>query len=461
MTPDERDPEVSAFVSAAASSPRMFWLDGGGARRQSGGSAVSTLGVLAEDDVSLTFDAARRQVVRHQHGAGEVVGDDVFTRPGSASSTATAATPTSAGSATSATPAGPTSRAGRPSPGAACRTRSGCASAPPHHLPPPSRTSYGAVAGATVSYDVREEDVPEGEVGVPEEYAAAFARVQAELHAGNSYEVNLTYRDATLSAVDPVTAYLRLRAANPAPYSGYLQHHGVHLLSSSPERYATVDRHRVLEARPIKGTTPRGRTPEEDDALAEHLRTDPKMRAENLMITDLMRNDLAQVCEVGSVEVPSLMAVESYAAVHQLVTTVRGRLREDVATVTALRALFPAGSMTGAPKRRTMAIIDEVEATPRGVYAGAFGWISGDGRADLSVVIRSLVATRVRTRAGGGGVALRAGHRRRRDRALGPGRGVGRDPVEGGAGAGLPRPLTRRHDDVREWTSPRRCRGWP
>ncbi len=403
MTPDQSDPEVAAFVSAAASSPRMFWLDGGGARRQSGGSAVSTLGVLAEDDVSLTFDATRRQVLRHQHGAGEVVGDDVFhvlarelDRDGGDPDVSWVGylgygcRPDLPGR-----PAGPAH--GVPD-AVWMRVRS------PHHLPPPTRTSYEVVAGATNSYDVGPGEGPEGEeVGVPADYAAAFARVQAELHAGNSYEVNLTYRDATLSAVDPVTAYVRLRAANPAPYSGYLQHHGVHLLSSSPERYATVDRHRVLEARPIKGTTPRGRTPEQDDALAEHLRTDPKMRAENLMITDLMRNDLAQVCEVGSVEVPSLMAVESYAAVHQLVTTVRGRLREDVATVTALRALFPAGSMTGAPKRRTMAIIDEVEATPRGVYAGAFGWISGDGRADLSVVIRSLVGTRAGRGSGDGG----------------------------------------------------------
>jgi para-aminobenzoate synthetase len=155
-------------------------------------------------------------------------------------------------------------------------------------------------------------------------------------------------------------------------------------------------------------------TAEEDAAHAAHLRADPKLRAENLMITDLLRNDLSMVCEVGSVEVPTLMQVESYAAVHQLVSTVRGRLRDDVSTVEALRALFPAGSMTGAPKRRTMAIIDAVESTPRGVYAGAFGWLSADGRADLSVVIRSLVATRGnRTRwryelGTGGGITVRS-----------------------------------------------------
>ena len=224
-------------------------------------------------------------------------------------------------------------------------------------------------------------------------YRRAFERVQEHLHAGNSYEVNLTYRQHVTSDLDPVEAYLRLRELNPAPYAGYLQHGDVRLLSSSPERYAVIDRHRMLETKPIKGTTPRGTTPDDDAAHRERLATDPKFRAENLMIVDLLRNDLSMVCEPGTVIVPSLMAVESYETVHQLVSTVRGHLRDDVTTVGALRALFPAGSMTGAPKLRTMEIIEEIESTPRGAYSGAFGWISGDGRADLGVVIRSLTAT--------------------------------------------------------------------
>ena len=253
---------------------------------------------------------------------------------------------------------------------------------------------------------------------VPEEYAAAFDRVQEHLHAGNSYEVNLTYRVETPSDLEPLAAYLRLRALNPAPYAGFLQHdvpgHRAWLLSSSPERYALVTADRVLETKPIKGTTPRGPTPDEDEAARDRLASDPKFRSENLMIVDLLRNDLSMVCEPGSVEVPVLMDVESYPSVHQLVSTVRGRLADGVTTVEALRALFPAGSMTGAPKLRTMQVIDEVEETPRGVYAGAFGWLAGDGRADLGVVIRSLMTagdgTYRRTyRLGtGGGITVRS-----------------------------------------------------
>lgn len=226
-------------------------------------------------------------------------------------------------------------------------------------------------------------------------YGEAFADVQEHLRAGNSYEVNLTYRLTQDDAISPAEAYERLRDLNPAPYAGFLQHdvegHRAWLLSSSPERYALITPDRTLQTKPIKGTTPRGTTEVEDEAQRQRLASDPKTRAENLMIVDLLRNDLAMVCEVGSVEVPALMEVESYESVHQLVSTVSGTLRDDVSTVSALRALFPAGSMTGAPKLRTMEIIESVEETPRGAYAGAFGWISGDGPADLGVVIRSLM----------------------------------------------------------------------
>ncbi len=139
---------------------------------------------------------------------------------------------------------------------------------------------------------------------------------------------------------------------------------------------STLTGDRTLETKPIKGTTPRGADADEDALLRFRLASEPKFRAENLMIVDLLRNDLSLVCDVGSVEVPALMEVETYESVHQLVSTVRGHLRDDVTTVGALRALFPAGSMTGAPKLRTMQIIEEVESSPRGVYSGAFGWIT-------------------------------------------------------------------------------------
>jgi para-aminobenzoate synthetase len=250
-----------------------------------------------------------------------------------------------------------------------------------HEIDPPGASHRSSVSGAPA---------------VPGAYRAAFDRVQEELHAGNSYEVNLTYRREVGSTGEggPAGTYLRLRELNPAPYAGFLQHDvdgaRAWVLSSSPERYALVTADRVLETKPIKGTTPRGATPEEDERLRGQLATDVRFRSENLMIVDLLRNDVSMVCEPGTVTVPGLMQVESYTTVHQLVSTVRGRLREGTSTVAALRALFPAGSMTGAPKLRTMQIIDAVEESPRGVYAGAFGWIGADGRADLGVVIRSL-----------------------------------------------------------------------
>jgi para-aminobenzoate synthetase len=360
---------------AAAGADRMFWLDGGGATRWSGRRSV--IGVLTPDDVSLTFDASTRRVVRHAGGASEVVGDDIFTALAEHVAD------------------------DRDDPavswvgylGYACRT----------DLPGrPARGVPDAVWMRTTAARVIEEPLTHvptlstttdpGDPMAPG-YAAAYDEVQRQLRLGNSYEVNLTYRESTVSPRSPVDTYLRLRRLNPAPYSGYLCHHGVHLLSSSPERFATVNRHRQLEAKPIKGTTPRSGDPREDERQRRLLGGGDKFQAENLMIVDLLRNDLSMVCEPGSVQVPHLMRVESYRTVHQLVSTIRGRLRDDVGTVEALRAIFPAGSMTGAPKRRTMEIIDAVEATPRGVYAGAFGWLSGDGRADLSVVIRSLVAT--------------------------------------------------------------------
>jgi para-aminobenzoate synthetase len=241
----------------------------------------------------------------------------------------------------------------------------------------------------------------------PEEYRRRFDAVQQQLRAGNTYEVNLTHQLRVASTADPAEVYRALRRHNPAPYGAYLRHGGLAVLSSSPERYLRVDADGTASTRPIKGSAPRGATPDDDAAAAERLRHDPKNRAENLMVLDLVRHDLASACEPGSVEVPELMVVEPYAAVLQLVSHACGRLRADVDAVEATRRLFPSGSMTGAPKHRTLRVIDEVEPEARGVYSGALGWFGQDGACDLAVVIRTLVGRDgVWTAGVGGGITV-------------------------------------------------------
>jgi para-aminobenzoate synthetase len=388
---------VAAFRDIAASHERMFWLDGGGSREWSGRRSI--LGWLEDDDVSLTYDAARREVWRVTGSERDLVGDDVFTVLGEEIARD--------GGTPEVSWVGWFGYASRPDLPALTDPASGVPDAV--WMRCPRRLVFDHDPAALPEYDAGPAGPPDGRGPERSTYDTWFARVQEQLRLGNTYEVNLTYRESVTSAVDPVEAYLRLREVNPAPYAAYLQHAGVSVLSSSPERFATVDRRRWVETKPIKGTTPRGTTPEEDEALREALRTDPRYRAENLMIVDLLRNDLSMVCEPGTVTVPVLMDVESYANVHQLVSTVRGHLREQITTVEALRALFPAGSMTGAPKLRTMEVIADVETSPRGVYAGALGWIGGDGRADLGVVIRTLVAHDGRWTFGtGGGITVRS-----------------------------------------------------
>jgi para-aminobenzoate synthetase len=361
---------AGVFAEVAAQHPRCFWLDGGGARDWSGRRSI--IGWLDPGDVSLTL--CDGVVSRHVDGRSEPVGDDMF---------AVLEHELGQGGQWF----GYLGYASRPD----LPARAGVEVPDAIWMRPSHVRMFEHPDGGPDSVLARTSATVEGP---PRWYAEAFAAVQERLHAGDSYEVNLTYREQVASDLDPAAAYLRLRALNPAPYAGFLQHDvdGARgwLLSSSPERYALIDADRVIEAKPIKGTTPRGATPEMDEQQRQELQREPKFRAENLMIADLLRNDLSMVCDPGSVVVPSLMDVESYETVHQLVTTVRGRLREGVTTIGALRALFPAGSMTGAPKLRTMEIIEAVESSHRGPYAGAFGWISADGPADLGVVIRSL-----------------------------------------------------------------------
>jgi para-aminobenzoate synthetase len=239
-----------------------------------------------------------------------------------------------------------------------------------------------------------------------EQYLADIARCQAALAAGESYEVCLTDQISTDANPDPWELYRVLRRTNPAPFAAYLRLGELTVLSSSPERFLSVDRERRVEARPIKGTTRRSPDPVQDAALCAELTSDEKTYAEHLMIVDLLRNDLGRVCEVDSVRVPELMVVEQYTTVHQLISTIVGVLERDRSPVQCVRACFPGGSMTGAPKLRTMSIIDEIERVARGVYSGAIGYFSLDGSVDLSIVIRTIVMRPAATTIGAGGAIV-------------------------------------------------------
>ena len=237
-------------------------------------------------------------------------------------------------------------------------------------------------------------------------YRERFDRIQAYIRAGDCYQVNLAQRFACPVTGDPWLAYRALRRCNPAPFSAYLNLPFACILSSSPERFLELRGGRVV-TRPIKGTRRRDADPVRDAVLARELAASPKDRAENLMIVDLLRNDLGKVCIPGSVRVPELFEVEHYATVHHLVSTVTGRLAPDQDAVALLRAAFPGGSITGAPKLRAMQIIEELEPHRRGVYCGAIGYLGYNGDMDTNIAIRTLVWSKdsLRFWAGGGIVA--------------------------------------------------------
>ena len=257
----------------------------------------------------------------------------------------------------------------------------------------------------------KESDLPEESATAPSfranfskpNYVRAVQRVREHIRAGDTYQANLT-QQITCSVPDgpgPETVFRRLRQEHPAPFAGYIQRGPSAVVSASPERFFRIDRDRWIETSPIKGTRGRGSTPEEDERLRTELVTSEKDRAENTMIVDLMRNDLGRVCEFGSVTVVKLCDIEEHPTLFHLVSTVRGKLRPEVSVADILKAVFPCGSITGAPKIRTMQIIDEIEPSSRGLSMGALGvylpesWrlakLGVDTVLDVSVAIRTMV----------------------------------------------------------------------
>jgi para-aminobenzoate synthetase len=237
-------------------------------------------------------------------------------------------------------------------------------------------------------------------------YLKMIADCLTAIERGESYEICLTNMVSVTAAIDPWPAYRALRRTSPAPFGALLRLGELSVLSTSPERFLSVSASGQVESRPIKGTRPRGNDAERDAWLRRDLATNEKDRAENLMIVDLVRNDLSRCAEVGSVRVTRIFEVETYATVHQLVSTIRATLAGDRTAVDCVRAAFPGGSMTGAPKIRTMELIDELEAGPRGVYSGAIGYFSLSGAVDLSIVIRTLVVRPAGATFGVGGAII-------------------------------------------------------
>lgn len=252
----------------------------------------------------------------------------------------------------------------------------------------------GLSGGQIAKYLHRTDDLPAAKSSIlrhePAAYISMIEAAQRHIAAGDIYQICLTNQISIETSADPLLVFLRLRESNPAPYSAFIRIGSTTLVSSSPEQFLQVSSDGQISTKPIKGTRPRGDTPERDQAIALELRADLKERAENLMIVDLMRNDIGRVSEVGSVKVPKLFDIETYATVHQLVSTVTGRLAAGQTAWSAVEAAFPGGSMTGAPKIRAMEIISDFEMGPRGVYSGCVGYLCGDGSSEFAMVIRSI-----------------------------------------------------------------------
>jgi para-aminobenzoate synthetase component 1 len=239
-----------------------------------------------------------------------------------------------------------------------------------------------------------------------DDYVQTVERAREHILAGDAFEVCTTHRLHAAYGGDAWTLYERLREINPAPFACYLQLPGLRVVSSSPERFLRLTCDGAAEARPIKGTRPRGATPDDDARLRAELSASEKDRAENIMIVDLVRNDLGRVCEVDSIHVPELMVIEDHPSVFHMVSTVRGQLSAEHTPLALFRACFPPGSMTGAPKIEAMKIIDALEPYQRGIYAGSLGYFDLGGGMDWSVVIRSFVLQEGRCYFGVGGAVV-------------------------------------------------------
>ena len=234
-------------------------------------------------------------------------------------------------------------------------------------------------------------------------YLKKIQECQQFIRNGESYEICLTNRLTYKQKIPPQALYQQLRTNNPTPYAAFMQFENMHIICSSMERFLKLDHSGRIESKPIKGTIARGNNVSEDEHLKQLLATDPKFRSENLMIVDLLRNDLGKICKIGSVHVPKLMAVESYAHVHQLVSTVCGTIKPEYDAIDCIKATFPGGSMTGAPKIRTVEILQALEEDARNIYSGSLGYISISGAMDLNIIIRTAIIDEKSTSIGIGG----------------------------------------------------------
>jgi len=239
-----------------------------------------------------------------------------------------------------------------------------------------------------------------------QEYGAAFTQIHNYLNAGDCYQVNLAQTFIMQASGDALAAYLKLREISPAPYSAFMNLPGMQILSASPEKFLQLN-DRKVETKPIKGTRQRGMNEQQDEQFKQDLKNNAKDRAENLMIVDLLRNDLSKSCQRSSVVVKKMFEIESYANVHHLVSTITGRLKPEQDALSLFKNCFPGGSITGAPKKRAMEIIEQLEPQRREIYCGAIGYIGWDGNMDTSIAIRTLTYEQgeIKFSVGGGIVA--------------------------------------------------------